>query len=217
MRSRWNKNTCGSHEVESMKTLTLARLIEKTGPNGQAVIDRLKQVNQFINQMQHPVGSGKYLLYGEKKGNGVKPIKDSFLHDLRQHGWLLEHRVDVGVTNTKPGPIDAVFPIGNKFYAVEWETGNISSSHRAINKIVKGILSGKLIGGVLILPSRTMYEYLTDRVGNFRELSPYFDVWKEANYDITEGYLHVIEIEHDGLTSDSNLRIGKGTDGRALV
>jgi len=61
-----------------------------------------------------------------------------------------------------------------------------------------------------------MYDYLTDRVGNFRELCPYFDVWKKANYEMEEGYLAVVEIEHDGLTADEKYLIKKGTDGRAL-
>lgn len=192
-------------------------LIEKNGPNDFKIHNLLDQVVTSIKQMSHPVGSGEFLLYNERKGNGVKPIKDTFLLDMLRHTWLLEHRVDVGVTNTKPGPIDAVYPIGNQFFAVEWETGNISSSHRAINKMVTGILRKQLLGGVLILPSRQMYDYLTDRVGNFRELAPYFDVWQMANYEISEGYLYVIEIEHHGLTNDPACRISKGTDGRALL
>jgi len=199
-----------------MKIKQVVQLIEKQGTNKEQVMGLMGQIKDSINKMEHPQGSGQFLLYNERKGNGVKPIKDSFLNDLKNNKWLLEHRVDVGVTNTKPGPIDAVYPVGNKFFAVEWETGNISSSHRAINKIVKGILSKQLIGGVLILPSREMYEFLTDRIGNFRELAPYFDVWQLANYNIEEGYVFVIEIEHNGVTNDASLRISKGTDGRAL-
>ena len=175
------------------------------------------QIRDSIKNMEHPQGSGQFLLYNERKGNGVKPIKYSFLNDLKNNRWILEHRVDVGVTNTKPGPIDAVYPLGNKFFVVEWETGNISSSHRAINKMVKGILSNQLVGGFLILPSREMYEFLTDRIGDFRELAPYFDVWSKTNYDIEEEYVYVMEIEHDGITNDPFFRITKGTDGRALV
>ncbi|WP_373364968.1 hypothetical protein [Bacillus amyloliquefaciens] len=55
---------------------------------------------------------------------------------------------------------------------------------------------------MLILPSREMYTHLTDRVGNYRELSPYFDVWRKANYPIKQGFLAVIEIEHDKLSDD---------------
>jgi hypothetical protein len=192
-------------------------LIEKEGPNSVVVSGLMKQVTASIAQMQHPAGSGEFRLYNERKGNGVKPIKDTFMFDLKEHKWLLEHRVDVGVTSVRPGPIDAVYPVGNQFFAMEWETGNISSSHRAINKMVTGMLRNQLLGGVLVLPSREMYEFLTDRVGNFRELAPYFDVWKMANYEISEGYLYVVEIEHSGLTNDPECRISKGTDGRALI
>jgi len=114
----------------------------------------------------------------------------------------------------RPGPIDSVkFLPGNRYFAVEWETGNISSSHRAINKMAIGLLDGVIEGGVLILPSREMYQYLTDRVGNFAEIEPYFNVWK--NLKISNGLLAVIEIEHDDLSEDVP-PIRKGTDGRAL-
>ncbi|MGN7414609.1 hypothetical protein [Paenibacillus sp. SAF-068] len=192
-------------------------LIENIGSNAAAVRGLMNQVKNSIARMQHPAGSGEFRLYNERKGNGVKPIKETFMFELKEHKWLLEHRVDVGVTSNRPGPIDAVYPLGNQFFAMEWETGNISSSHRAINKMVTGMLRNQLLGGVLVLPSREMYEYLTDRVGNFRELAPYFDVWQKANYNIEEGYLYVIEIEHHGLTDDSAYRIIKGTDGRALL
>jgi hypothetical protein len=54
---------------------------------------------------------------------------------------------------------------------------------------------------------------LTDRIGNFAEIEPYFPVWKNLN--ISSGVLGVIEIEHDDLSLDVP-PIRKGTDGRAL-
>lgn len=113
-----------------------------------------------------------------------------------------------------PGPIDAVkkLPDG-RWFAVEWETGNISSSHRALNKMAVGLLDGKLAGGILVLPSRDMYQYLTDRIGNYAEIEPYFSVWRSLS--ILDGVLAVIEIEHDELSLDIP-PITKGTDGRAL-
>jgi len=77
-----------------------------------------------------------------------------------------------------------------------------------------GLLDGIIEGGILILPSRNMYQYLTDRVGNFAEIEPYFNVWK--NLQITHGLLAVIEIEHDDISEDVP-PIRKGADGRALV
>jgi len=113
-----------------------------------------------------------------------------------------------------PGPVDSVKCLpGNRFFAVEWETGNISSSHRAMNKMAIGLLDKVIEGGILILPSRDMYYYLTDRIGNFAEIEPYFPVWKNLN--ISSGVLGVIEIEHDDLSLDVP-PIRKGTDGRAL-
>ncbi|USK71255.1 hypothetical protein [Peribacillus asahii] len=199
-----------------MKVKNIEVLIDK-GVHIEEIEEIKNHVVSSIENMQHPLGSGAFTLYASKKANGVKPIKDSYMAQQQNHGWILEYKLDVGVTNSRPGPIDAVLPVGDKYFAVEWETGNISSSHRAINKMIVGMLNGKLIGGILILPSREMYDYLTDRIGNFRELSPYFDVWKKGNYDMEAGYLAVVEIEHDNLTADPSYQIRKGTDGRALI
>ena len=110
--------------------------------------------------------------------------------------------------------MDATCKVKDRLFCIEWETGNISSSHRSINKMALGIQKKILIGGVLILPTYEMAQYLTDRVGNFRELSPYFPLWKSIT--VTEGLLLVIAIEHDAV-SDTVPRIKKGTDGRALL
>jgi len=81
----------------------------------------------------------------------------------------LETPIDIA-TVVRPGPMDATIQVRDHLFCVEWETGNVSSSHRAINKMALGILKKILIGGALIVPTREMYNYLTDRVGNFREL-----------------------------------------------
>jgi len=74
-------------------------------------------------------------------------------------------------------------------------------------------MKGLIQAGVLVVPSRKMYKFLTDRVGNFAELEPYLDVWKAM--PIKNGVLKIIVIEHDA-ESKSVPRIKKGTDGRAL-
>jgi hypothetical protein len=58
-----------------------------------------------------------------------------------------------------------------------------------------------------------MYQWLTDRIGNFPEIEPYFPLWRAV--PVEEGILAVIEVEHDR-TSPFVQRIEKGTDGRAL-
>jgi hypothetical protein len=173
----------------------------------------LEQVRIAICSVTWPQGIDRFILYPVKMANGVLPIKKNCMRYLVQEGWIIEYRMSIA-SRLKPGPIDAVKKlIDGRWFAVEWETGNISSSHRALNKMAVGLLNGKLAGGVLILPSREMYRYLTDRIGNYAEIEPYFPVWK--NLSIRDGVLAVIEIEHDDLSLDVP-PIKKGTDGRAL-
>ena len=176
-----------------------------------------EQIVAAIQSVEWPPGSGSFTLYdqpGKKRGegNGVKPIKDACMEKLKKTGWSLETPVDIA-TLKKPGKMDATFPVGEKLFCVEWETGNVSSSRRAINKMALGLLKRILIGGVLIVPSRLMKKYLTDRVGNYPELEPYFPLWQSV--PVEEGLLAVMAIEHDAVSKDVP-RIAKGTDGRAL-
>ncbi|HRP37887.1 MAG TPA: hypothetical protein PLS50_08840 [Candidatus Dojkabacteria bacterium] len=111
-----------------------------------------------------------------------------------------------------PGPIDAIKQTDFGDFAVEWETGNISSSHRALNKIAVGIIQGLIVGGILVLPERSLSRYLTDRIGNFEELSPYFPMYNNLNID---GVIGVISICHDEIDKNAPI-IPKGSDGNAL-
>lgn len=173
----------------------------------------LAEIYTAIGAVGWPPGNEQFILYPEKNGNGVKPIKEGCMITLYNFGWQHEHRMSI-VLNASPGPVDAVRTLSDhRKFVVEWETGNVSSSHRALNKIATGLLERVIAGGILIIPSRLMYKWLTDRIGNFREIEPYFPMWRNLN--INEGVLAVIEIEHDG-TSLNVPRILKGTDGRAL-
>lgn len=186
-------------------------------PNSRKWKDIRKDIHKAIKSIEWPPGSGSFTLYDESgkkrgQGNGVKPIKTNCMKKLQELGWELETPVDIA-TVRRPGPMDATYKVDDRFFCVEWETGNISSSHRAINKMALGIIKKVLIGGILILPTRNMYNYLTDRVGNFPEIEPYFPLWKSLN--VEEGFLAVIAIEHEGVSKDVP-RIPKATDGRAL-
>ncbi|MBI4774122.1 MAG: hypothetical protein HY788_08075 [Deltaproteobacteria bacterium] len=176
------------------------------------------QIKKAVSAIEWPKGSGSFTIRkqsGKKRGqgSGVTPIKREFMAQLEGFGWELEKRVDIASVST-PGPIDAVREVGDRLFAVEWETGNISSSHRAVNKMAVGLLKKQLTGGILILPTREFYQYLTDRVGNFRELAPYFPMWRALNID--DGFLAIIAVEHDYASADAP-RIPKGTNGRAVV
>lgn len=169
-----------------------------------------------IRQIDWPPGSGMFTIYpqsGKKRGegNGVARIKDGFIERLIAKGWEKELPLDLA-TRRRPGKLDVVNRVGTITIALEWETGNISSSHRALNKMALGILKGALQVGLLVVPSRNLYRFLTDRVGNFDELEPYTDLWKSLR--IAEGVLEIIVVEQDA-ESTSVPRIPKGTDGRA--
>ncbi len=162
--------------------------------------DILAEIYKAIHSICWPENSKNFTLHPVKKASGVVPIKKNFITSLENNGWKSEYRMKIA-SRLRPGPVDSVkFLPGNRFFAVEWETGNISSSHRAINKMAIGLLDKIIEGGVLILPSREMYQYLTDRIGNFAEIEPYFNIWK--NLTISNGILAVIEIEHDDLSED---------------
>lgn len=171
------------------------------------------EISSAIKKVRWPKKNKNFTIYPEKKGNGVVPIKDACMISLQEDKWQLEERLDIA-TNVRPGPIDACKELNGLKVAVEWETGNISSSHRAVNKMAIGLLDDKLDAGFLILPSREFYQYLTDRIGNFRELEPYFPMWESLN--LPNKVLAIIEVQHDE-TSKKVPKIEKGTDGRALV
>jgi len=202
-----------------MKIKNIETLIS-IGPFAESLL--FKSMRQFIYEeiqaMDYPLGSGKFMLYPESgkkrgEGNGVTPIKQILMKRLSEHGWKLEEPLPIAARKL-PGKCDAVYysPEGN--IVLEWETGNISSSHRALNKMSLGLLKGIITAGILIVPSREMYKYLTDRVGNISELEPYLDLWRAVRCD--NGVLEIVVIEHDDISIDVP-RIPKGTDGRALA
>lgn len=172
-------------------------------------------IRNAIAKVVWPEDALDFTIHPEKQANGVDIIKKAFVKHLKGMGWALEHRLNLGATLKTPGGLDATKLVEDKYFAVEWETGNISSSHRALNKMALGILRGTLIGGALILPTRKLYFYLTDRIGNFEELEPYFDVWRNLKIDRPKGLLSVIAIEHDNISSEI-AKLTKRTDGRAL-
>jgi hypothetical protein len=176
----------------------------------------VKEISEGIASIVWPPKSDKFTINPTPKGNGVSPIKDAFVLKLDEYGWESQHRLAIEA-GKRPGPVDAIkrIPGQNRLFAVEWETGNISSSHRSLNRMCLGVMNGLLLGGILIVPSRKLYVYLTDRIGNFQEIQPYFPIWNNLDTKKT-GFLVVMEVEHDA-ESTNVPKIRKGTDGRALI
>mgnify|MGYP002508633014 CR=1 FL=1 len=96
-----------------------------------------------------------------------------------EYEWYREKPLSYFHDNAqKGGPID----VYKEFYhegeviraGLEFETGNISSAHRSMNKLCIGIKKSELDIAFLMMPIKAMSDYLTDRVSNYEELEPYF-------------------------------------------
>ncbi|MGQ0503588.1 MAG: hypothetical protein ACT4P0_13430 [Panacagrimonas sp.] len=169
--------------------------------------------------------------------NGVGYLRQSFInHLIAIEGWKAEVEVNLGEGRVAPalslypsreaysepvtsefGDFDLVISTDSgKRVAIEWETGNISSSHRALNKLCIALAAGIVEAGVLIVPSRQLYVHLTDRIGNIGELSPYLEMWERSKLSVPRGLLAVTVVEHDHLTDDENIPyLPSGEDGNA--
>lgn len=170
-----------------------------------------------IKKCAWPPGSGSFIIYPESgkrrgEGNGVVPIKLEFVLELRKRNWAIEGPAK-NCLGAALGDFDAVLPGPRGPIVAEWETGNISSSHRSMNKMTMLVADKIIAAGTLVVPSTKLYAYLTDRIGNWQEIEPYLKLWKSV--PCQEGILEVVVIEQDG-ESDKVPKIPKGTSGRAL-
>ena len=162
------------------------------------------EVREAISLVDWPDGSGSFILNPTKRGNGVVPVKKNCIRRLAGSGWQLE----------KHGDLDAVKTLDDgRLFAMEWETGNVSSSYRALHKMALQVMKGVFVGGVLVLPVRATAKFMTDRIGNFEELVNYSDLYEHLRP--AEGLLAMIPFEHDGLSEQAPL-IPKGADGNAM-
>jgi len=198
------------------------------------------QVTASIKSVNWPPGNDEFVIKPESTGNGVSPITDSFEEILEnKNGWSSTGRTHLKTVLHQMGLFDDVIEKLSPYYddpedfisspwfdavrelnvegeselsVVEWETGNISSSHRSLNRITLGLVTGIITAGVVILPTREMYQYLTDRVGNYPELEPYFVIWESLSSEVDNGVIEVMAVEHDA-TSNNVPLTGKLKDG----
>lgn len=184
----------------------------------------VEDVETAIARIDWPWGSGKFKLnpnpreredgtFEVKNPNGVVPIKKPALEYLNSRGWKSEGkpRFPEHVLLT-PRDVDAMLTLPDGCAGFEWETGNVSSSHRAISKLLDALHYEALVAGFLAVPMGATQRHLTDRIGKFEEISNYFEHW--SRYPIQRGVLRVYGIQHDELDPDVE-HIPKGSDGRS--
>ncbi len=182
-----------------------------------------------IQSIDFPEGTGTLTLRRKTRRagnqwnrNGVVYLKRRFVgHLVSDGGWTTEVDFDLGRDRAPPDLL--LYPSMNRHHepitsefgdfdfvttaasgaqvAIEWETGNISSSHRSMNKLAIALATGKIQVGVLIVPSRDLYEHLTDRIGNIGELSGYLSMWQDLGAGVEHGLLAISIVEHDVLTN----------------
>lgn len=179
------------------------------------VSQALDEVRLAVSAVVWPPATHSFTIYPQKLSNGVGPIKGAFVSSLIDDGWLRESPFPVvgAVGGSSYGPLDVAKITDHGVVAIEWETGNISSSHRAMNKMSIGLRRGALLAGVLVVPTRELAKFLTDRIGNVYELRSYVEHWQSVR--VATGYLGIWAVEHDAESLDVP-RVPKGTDGRAL-
>ena len=173
--------------------------------------DIYNDVLQSIKSVDWPHGSGAFSIHPGKHLNGVLPIKLPCIQYLVNKGWIAEALPPINTNYLHTGDFDAIINKYNKYFALEWETGNISSSHRAVNKIALSLLQGNLSGAFLILPAKELAVHLTDRIGNFEELEPYFPLFSRYCGNMP---FDIISITYDSVSEQAPI-IPKGKDGLA--
>jgi hypothetical protein len=219
-----------------MRLASRSLLLNKLEPDlGSEIATLDREIVHAIESVVWPPGSADFAILAESgvkrgKGSGVGLIKKEFVDSVVDSGWIAERGLRFA-DGTVIGRFDAVKPLkgaefnegrgrtlnvhSGQFAVLEWETGNISSSHRSLNRMALGLLHGGILAGHLVLPTRKLYRYLTGRVGSLEELSPYFRIYRALN--LPRGFLEVLAVEYDRTSSDPAAvpRIPKATDGRA--
>lgn len=160
------------------------------------------EIEQAINNMIGDINNSS------KNCNGVVPVKEGCYRTLEeQYDWYREKPLDV--LSEKGGPIDVykIFADDHESLRVglEFETGNISSAHRSMNKLSLGLSQGELDLALIIMPISALSYFFTDRISNYEELQPY--------YSLVDSYSFIFLGFDAENYSDSYPILPKGKDG----
>jgi hypothetical protein len=198
----------------------IPKLDSKGKRTGQWVRNGVKPIREQF--LKHLTGSGWRAERPVKVALGIgdqsKEVLAATLKDYpSKQDFVGGAAKTAGEFRQELGDFDFYHEIDGKTRCViEWETGNVSSSHRSLNKLCLVLMAGLIDIGVLVVPSRALYPHLTDRIGNWEELTPYMAYWHQVGRLVERGLLAVTVVEHDELTEDPLVPfIVQGPDGRS--
>lgn len=156
--------------------------------DAQNLIDHAPLAGRAFHEITDAVNSMVAVINNTGKNcNGVVPLKEPCYCMLEEtYGWYREK--PLAILSEKGGPIDVYKAFadnnGSFHVGIEFETGNISSAHRSMNKLSLGVHNGELDLAVLMMPMHRLSYYLTDRVANYEELEPYFSLVSDVPFII---------------------------------
>lgn len=159
-------------------------------PVAQQLIQSNSLAKQAYNEVEQSIlrnvipGHDSFLLNDTSiHCNGVAPVKEECYRILEEeYLWYREKPLSYFHDDAqKGGPIDVYKEFYGDRYGIlrvglEFETGNISSAHRSMNKLCVGCRKDEIDLAMLMMPIKKMSYYLTDRVSNYEELEPYFNL-----------------------------------------
>ncbi len=176
------------HVVQEYKTYYADSLIHISPVAREAYDEIIDAIGHMVGQINN----------SQKHINSVTPIKEGLVSLLSEnYGWTKEWHLSTVSGEVDPeerrsrrkgsgGGIDVYkeFVQGEFSFNVglEFETGNVASVHRSLNKLSLGVDAHELDLMVLVLPVFNLSYYLTDRSANYEEIAGYFRLYNNRPF-----------------------------------
>lgn len=177
------------HVEKEYQTYTAEQMIRVSAVAKSAYDEIIEAIGQMVGNINN----------SKKKINSVSPIKNGLVNVLHEdYHWKTEHHLQILKDNISAGNDSAKRRRGQgggidvfkefvfndyKFrVGIEFETGNVASVHRSINKLSLGLQSRELDMIFLILPVFNLAQYFTDRVANYEEIEAYFPLFSDKPF-----------------------------------
>lgn len=150
--------------------------------------------------------------------NGVKPLTNQFRRNMEELGWDSEKSF-WSKSVDGPGPVDFAMQLSDgTWFCVEWETGNKSSTNRAVEKLQLGMTDNIISGGILVVAEEEFQKHCTSGIGSFELCKHYIRKWRrhqDGDFFAIIGFTYDELIDFNHPEYDTFEFIPKGKDGHA--